>query len=72
MVAWLCPTAMNATPMIAKETRTVCVLTSDGKLHPFKFVKVEDVTTPAQFIPTFAKTWNLNLLAINRRIRRDL
>jgi len=59
---WLCPNALNATPVIDKKARTVYVLASDGKLHSFNFINGEDMTPPVQFTPPFAKTWSLNLV----------
>ncbi|MEO8126223.1 MAG: PQQ-binding-like beta-propeller repeat protein [Bryobacteraceae bacterium] len=59
---WLCPNALNATPVIDKKARTVYVLASDGKLHSFNFINGEDIAPPVQFTPPFAKTWSLNLV----------
>jgi outer membrane protein assembly factor BamB len=59
---WLCPNALNATPVIDKRTRSVYVLASDGKLHSLNFINGEDMAPPVQFTPPFAKTWSLNLV----------
>jgi outer membrane protein assembly factor BamB len=58
---WLCPNALNATPVIDRQTSTVYVLASDGKLHAFNVINGEDKMPPVQFVPAFAKTWSLNL-----------
>jgi outer membrane protein assembly factor BamB len=59
---WLCPNALNATPVIDRRSRTVYVAASDGKLHAFNLVNGEDRMPPAQFFPPFAKPWSLNLV----------
>src|SRR5260370_6752232 len=35
---WLCPNALNATPLIDRQSTTVYVLASDGKLHGFTVI----------------------------------
>ncbi len=59
---WLCPNALNATPVVDKRARTVYVLASDGRLHSMNFINGEDMIPPTQFTPPFAKTWSLNLV----------
>jgi outer membrane protein assembly factor BamB len=59
---WLCPNALNATPVVDKRSRTVYVLASDGKLHSLNFINGEDMAPPVQFTPPFAKTWSLNIV----------
>lgn len=59
---WLCPNALNATPVIDRRTRTAYVAASDGKLHAFNLVNGEDRFPPVQFFPAFAKPWSLNLV----------
>jgi outer membrane protein assembly factor BamB len=59
---WLCPNALNATPVIDRRSRTVYVASSDGKLHAFNLVNGEDRMPPVQFFPAFAKPWSLNLV----------
>jgi len=59
---WLCPNALNATPVIDRGARTVYVASSDGKLHAFNLVNGEDRFAPVQFFPAFAKPWSLNLV----------
>ncbi len=59
---WLCPNALNATPVIDARSRTVYVASSDGKLHALNMVNGEDRFAPVQFFPAFAKPWSLNLV----------
>ena len=59
---WLCPNALNATPVIDRATATVHVIASDGKLHSLNVVGFEYRTPPAQFVPPFSKNWSLNLV----------
>lgn len=58
---WLCPNALNATPLIDKHARSLYVLSSDGRLHTLNYVNGEDSKPPIAFVPPFAKTWSLNL-----------
>ncbi|MGI8745549.1 MAG: PQQ-binding-like beta-propeller repeat protein [Bryobacteraceae bacterium] len=58
---WLCPNALNATPVIDKASKSVYTLSSDGKLHTLNYVNGEDQKPPVEFVPPFAKTWSLNL-----------
>ncbi|HZT29171.1 MAG TPA: PQQ-binding-like beta-propeller repeat protein [Bryobacteraceae bacterium] len=64
---WLCPNALNDTPVIEKGGRglgekTVHVISSDGKLHSLNVINGEDRQPPKQFVPPFSKNWSLNLL----------
>lgn len=64
---WLCPNALNATPVIEKSGRglgekTVYAIASDGKLHALNVINGEDRTPPRQFVPPFSKNWSLNLV----------
>jgi outer membrane protein assembly factor BamB len=60
---WLCPNALNATPLIRKDGLTASVLSiaSDGKLHVLNVIDGEDRMPPIQFVPPFSKNWSLNL-----------
>ncbi|MEO7143177.1 MAG: PQQ-binding-like beta-propeller repeat protein [Bryobacteraceae bacterium] len=63
---WLCPNALNATPVIQiggenPRDRTIQVVSSDGKLHSLNLVNGEDRKPPADFVPPFSKIWSLNL-----------
>jgi outer membrane protein assembly factor BamB len=60
---WLCPNALNATPLIHKRglTASVYAISSDGKLHVLNVINGEDRKPPIQFVPPFSKNWSLNL-----------
>jgi len=60
---WLCPNALNATPLIRKEglRASVYAISSDGKLHYLNVTNGEDRAAPVQFVPPFSKNWSLNL-----------
>lgn len=60
---WLCPNALNATPLIRKEglAASVFAISSDGKLHVLNAINGEDRMPPKQFVPPFSKNWSLNL-----------
>lgn len=64
---WLCPNALNATPVIqtggiSPRDRTILALASDGKLHALNIVNGEDRMAPVAFVPAFSKNWSLNLI----------
>jgi len=60
---WLCPNALNATPLIQKQglRASVYAIASDGKLHVMNIINGEERTVPVQFVPPFSKNWSLNL-----------
>ena len=60
---WLCPNALNATPMIAKRGLNVLVYTisSDGQLHTLDIHDGEDKAPPVQFVPPYSKNWSLGI-----------
>ncbi len=63
---WLCPNALNATPVTNHwgdhyfPNNTVFALASDGKLHSLNVNDGEDNIPPTQFTPPFSKNWSLN------------
>jgi outer membrane protein assembly factor BamB len=61
---WLCPNALNATPLIRKEGLTADVLTiaTDGSLHILNINDGEDRMPPIPFVPPYAKSWSLNMI----------
>jgi outer membrane protein assembly factor BamB len=64
---WLCPNALNPTPVIqlggvSPRDRTVLAVSADGKLHSLNIVNGEDRTPPVDFVPPFSKSWSLNLV----------
>ncbi len=60
---WLCPNALNATPLIRKQglAASVYTISSDGKLHVLNVIDGEDRMPPIQFVPPYSKNWSLNL-----------
>jgi hypothetical protein len=66
-VNWLCPNALNATPVVNHwedkhlPNNTVFALASDGKMHSLKVNDGEDAIPPTQFTPPFSKNWSLNI-----------
>jgi outer membrane protein assembly factor BamB len=63
---WLCPNALNATPVVEKDPKglgvmTVHAVSSDGKLHSLNVINGEDRVPPKQFVPPFSKNWSLNV-----------
>jgi outer membrane protein assembly factor BamB len=60
---WLCPNALNATPLIRKEglKASVLVIATDGNLHVLNILDGEDRMPPMPFVPPYAKSWGLNL-----------
>ncbi len=58
---WLCPNALNATPVIDRHTRTIYVMSSDGILHSLSTVNGEDQKPPQRMIPPYGKAWSLNV-----------
>jgi outer membrane protein assembly factor BamB len=64
---WLCPNALNPTPVIqfggiSPRDRTVLSISADGRLHALNIVNGEDRTPPVDFVPPFSKNWSLNLV----------
>jgi len=61
---WLCPNALNDTPLIRKDglAATVFVISSDGNLHALNAINGEDRTPPRKFVPPYSKNWSLNLV----------
>ncbi|HZC43024.1 MAG TPA: c-type cytochrome [Acidobacteriaceae bacterium] len=57
---WLCPFALNDTPVIDPAKSRVFVIASDGRLHILNLSDGEPAMPPAQFAPAYAKTWSLN------------
>ncbi len=57
---WLCPSSLNATPVIDPARSRLFVIASDGLLHTLDLADGHPVTPPAQFVPAFSKMWSLN------------
>jgi Cytochrome C oxidase, cbb3-type, subunit III/PQQ-like domain len=60
---WLCPNALNATPVIDPAKARVFVVASDGRLNTLDLADGHAVIPPAQFVPAFSKMWSLNYAA---------
>src|SRR4051812_49001201 len=58
---YLCPNAVNATPVIDKERKLVYVIAFDGKLYGLDLATGDVKFGPFQFVPAASKTWSLNL-----------
>ena len=59
---YLCPNTQNATPVIDKQSGTVYLTTSDGKLRGLSVVNGEDKIPPTDFVTPFSRNWSLNLI----------
>jgi outer membrane protein assembly factor BamB len=57
---WLCPNALNATPVIDGKGARVFVISSDGVLHTLDLADGHDSMPPVEFVPAFSKMWSLN------------
>lgn len=57
---WLCPYALNATPVIDTAKSRVFVVASDGRLHTLGLADGHVSIPPLQFVPAFSKMWSLN------------
>lgn len=57
---WLCPSGLNATPVIDPATGTVYAIASDGRVHALDVENGEERFAPAPFVPPFSKNWSLN------------
>ena len=57
---WLCPFALNDTPVIDQAKSRVFVIASDGRLHILNLANGQAAMPPTQFVPAYVKTWSLN------------
>lgn len=57
---WLCPYALNDTPVIDAARGRVFVISSDGRLHALALSDGHPAMLPTQFVPAFSKMWSLN------------
>ena len=58
---WLCPSSLNATPIVDRATKTLYTVASDGRLYFINWASGEDKEPPVQVVPPWAKTWSLNI-----------
>jgi outer membrane protein assembly factor BamB len=57
---YLCPNAVNATPVIDKTRNIIFTIARDGKLYGLDLASGIPKFGPFQLIPAFAKAWSLN------------
>ncbi|MFL6353185.1 MAG: PQQ-binding-like beta-propeller repeat protein [Bryobacteraceae bacterium] len=58
---YLCPNAVNATPVIDKDRNLIYSIALDGKLYGLDLGTGDVRFGPFQFVPPFSKAWSLNL-----------
>ena len=58
---YLCPNAVNATPVIDRKQNLIFVLANDGRVFGLDLGTGATRFGPFQLVPPFAKTWSLNL-----------
>jgi outer membrane protein assembly factor BamB len=58
---YLCPNAVNATPVIDRRQNLIFVLAYDGRLFGLDLGTGSIKFGPYQFVPPFSKPWSLNL-----------
>lgn len=57
---WLCPSALNDTPVIDAARDRVFVIASDGRLHTIGLSDGHPLIPATQFVPAYSKMWSLN------------
>lgn len=57
---WLCPNALNDTPVIDSVKGRLFVITSDGRLLTLALADGSTLMPPARFVPPYSKMWSLN------------
>ncbi len=57
---WLCPNALNDTPVIDPLKARLFVITSDGRLLTLSLADGQQLMPPARFVPPYSKMWSLN------------
>jgi outer membrane protein assembly factor BamB len=57
---WLCPNALNATPVIDPARSRVFAVAADGRLHTLAVTDGRVLAPPVRFLPAFSKMWSLN------------
>ncbi len=60
---WLCPNALNATPVIDKAGSRVFAVASDGRLYTLGLGDGRVLMPAVRFVPSFSKMWSLNYVA---------
>lgn len=57
---WLCPYALNDTPVIDPKRARVFVVSGDGRLHTLDLADGHELIAPLNFVPAWSKMWSLN------------
>jgi outer membrane protein assembly factor BamB len=57
---WLCPNALNATPVIDPARSRLFVIASDGRLYTLGLRDGHELAPAVRFLPAFSKMWSLN------------
>jgi outer membrane protein assembly factor BamB len=57
---WLCPNALNDTPVIDPAKGRLFVISSDGRLLTLALADGHPLMPPARFVPAYSKMWSLN------------
>src|SRR5690348_496305 len=57
---WLCPNALNATPVIDPARARLFAITSDGRLLTLALADGHQLMPPVRFVPAYSKMWSLN------------
>lgn len=57
---WLCPMALNDTPVIDPAKARVFVIASDGRLYTLALADGHSLIPPTRFVPAYSKMWSLN------------
>jgi outer membrane protein assembly factor BamB len=57
---WLCPNALNDTPVVDPVKGRLFVITSDGRLLTLALADGHQLMPPARFVPAYSKMWSLN------------
>ncbi len=58
---WLCPSNLNATPVIDKDRGLIYTVASDGSFYGLELGTGVIKVGPIPFVPPYAKDWSLNL-----------
>ncbi len=57
---WLCPNALNDTPVIDAARQRLFIIAADGRLHTVALADGTEIGKPFRFVPAYSKMWSLN------------
>jgi outer membrane protein assembly factor BamB len=57
---WLCPNALNDTPVVDPAHGRIFVIAADGRLHTVALADGRELQPPLVFVQPYAKMWSLN------------